>query len=73
MLEQSDRVLGFVENSSDPRGLQAWRGDCENMFLAEGDKTPAFREFNNMQIVCDSCYGLFKARHEFSGAGGHAG
>ena len=55
--------MGFVENSDDPNDLQAWCEQCEAMFLSEGDKTPAFREFNGMAVVCVQCYHELKALH----------
>ncbi len=57
------RVLGFVENSSEPEDLQAWCGDCEDMFVREGDMTKAFRKFNDMTVVCDLCYARIRERH----------
>jgi hypothetical protein len=69
MIEAKDRVVGFVENSSDPNDLQAWCGACERYFLAEGDKTSAFRAFNQMALVCDVCYAEFKERHSTSRSG----
>jgi hypothetical protein len=63
MLDAQDEVVGFVENSSDPSDLQAWCEACEQVFLSEGDKTPKFREFTQMTLVCDLCYESLKARH----------
>ena len=63
MLQANDEIVGFVENSSDPADLQAWCDACERMFLSEGDKTAAFRSFNQMALVCDICYANFKRRH----------
>jgi len=63
MLKTTDHVVGFVENSSDPTDLQAWCDACEKRFLSEGDKTPAFLEFNQMAVVCDICYSNLKDRH----------
>lgn len=60
---QSSEPVGFVENSSDPNDLQAWCERCEQMFLAEGDKTEAFEAFNDRAIVCCVCYAVFKAQH----------
>ena len=57
------RAVGFIENSSDPIDLQAWCERCEEMFLAEGDKTKAFEAFNDRAIVCCVCYGELKAKH----------
>jgi hypothetical protein len=63
MLETKDRVLGFVENSSDPNDLQAWCGDCEELFQREQEMTDGFRKFNDMSIVCIACYAMFRDRH----------
>jgi hypothetical protein len=60
-LEAKDRVVGFVENSDDPSDLQAWCDDCEDFFLREGDKTEAFRRFNDFAVVCVDCYARIKA------------
>jgi hypothetical protein len=57
-----DEVVGFVENCSDPTDLQAWCESCENVFLAEGDKTPKFLEYN-LALECDVCYANLKDRH----------
>ena len=62
IIESSD-VVGFVENSSNPNDLQAWCERCEEMFLAEGDKTEAFEAFNDRALVCSGCYGAPKAQH----------
>jgi hypothetical protein len=62
MIDASESV-GFIENSSDPNDLQAWCERCEEMFLAEGDKTKAFEAFNDFAIVCCDCYRAFKAQH----------
>jgi hypothetical protein len=63
MLSDTDRVLGFVENSSLPEDLQAWCEACEQRFLQEGEMTPAFREFHDMRVVCDFCYARLRDRH----------
>ena len=63
LLGDSDRVRGFVENSSDPTDLQAWCEDCEHMFVEEGEMTLAFRQFTDMQVVCTACYERARARH----------
>ena len=63
LVQSSDRVLGFVENSSDPNDLQAWCGDCEDVFRREGGMTAAFVEFNDIAVVCDLCYARHKAVH----------
>jgi hypothetical protein len=54
---------GFVENSDDPNDLQAWCHACEALFEAEGDKTEAFRVFNDFAVVCVSCYRECQLRH----------
>jgi len=69
MIEAKDEVVGFVENSTEPNDLQAWCDACERYFLAEGDKTSAFRAFNQMALVCDVCYAEFKVRHSTPPAG----
>ena len=56
-------TAGFVENSSDPNGLQAWCYACEDKFQAEGGMTEVFREFTGMSVVCIDCYAEAKARH----------
>lgn len=63
------RPVGFVENSDDPDDLQAWCDRCEAMFLAEGDMTPAFEAFHDLQVVCAECYAGYKARHTRAGRG----
>ena len=60
---ESSQPVGFIENSSDPNDLQAWCEGCEEMFLAEGDKTVAFEAFNDRAIVCSICYDELKAKH----------
>jgi hypothetical protein len=57
----------FVENSSDPEDLQGWCGACEEYFEREGEMTEAFRAFNNMAIVCATCYHEIKAANESVG------
>ncbi len=63
LLESADRVLGFVENSSDPDDLQAWCDECEQMFQQEKALTDNFEKFNNRKIVCDFCYATLRDRH----------
>ncbi len=63
MLLSTDKVLGFVENSSDPNDLQAWCDDCEQFFLREQELSEEFEKYNDRKIVCDKCYGDIKARH----------
>jgi hypothetical protein len=58
-----DRIVGFVENSSDPDDLQAWCDECEQLFLQEEEMTEAFREFNDFKVVCDFCYAQIKERN----------
>jgi hypothetical protein len=62
-LKTKDHVVGFIENSSDPADLQAWCDACEQLFLSEGDRTPAFIEFADIAIVCDLCYLEIKSRN----------
>jgi hypothetical protein len=64
---QCSEAVGFIENNSDPNDLQAWCEKCEEMFLAEGDKTAAFCKFNDRVIVCCACYGRLKAKHSSRG------
>jgi len=63
MLTSKDKVVGFVENSSDPDDLQAWCEACEAFFLQEGSLTEAFKAFIDPAIVCDFCYTLLKEKH----------
>jgi hypothetical protein len=56
-------AVGFVENSTDPEDLQAWCDACEQVFLAEGGLTEAFRRFNDLRVVCDFCYATMRNRH----------
>jgi hypothetical protein len=64
LVEAKDRVVGFVENSSEPDDLQAWCEACEAMFEREGgERTPAFKAFHGIQIVCDFCYAQLRERH----------
>jgi hypothetical protein len=62
-LVKTDEVRGFVENSSEPDDLQGWCDRCEAMFLKEGDRTPAFRAFHDMAVVCDLCYVRIRKQH----------
>ena len=66
MVDEKDRAVGFIENSSEPSDLQAWCDDCENLFLEEGEMTERFRAFNRMSIVCVVCYAEMKERHSHS-------
>ncbi len=63
LVDEKDRKVGFVENSSEPNDLQAWCDDCEQLFLEEGEMTDRFREFNQMALVCVVCYAEIKGRH----------
>lgn len=63
LADLSGPPLGFVENSSDPNDLQAWRRQCEKMFKAEGGMTKAFVKFNDFVVKCAGCYGDAKAHH----------
>jgi hypothetical protein len=63
MLLTTDRVLGFVENGSDPNDLQAWCDECEQFFLRDQALTDEFEKFNDRKIVCDLCYAEMRARH----------
>jgi hypothetical protein len=64
---QACEAVGFIENSSDSNDLQAWCEKCEEMFMAEGDKTAAFCTFNDRAIVCCCCYRGLKAKHSRRG------
>lgn len=63
MLTAADRIVGFVENSSEPDDLQAWCDECEAFYLKEGEMTEAFLKFNDFAAVCQGCYALLKSRH----------
>jgi hypothetical protein len=63
LVEARDRAVGFVENSSQPNDLQAWCDACEQLFEREGEMTEAFREFNDLRLVCVFCYASIKERH----------
>lgn len=56
LLDRSAGALGFVENSAEPTDRQAWCGRCEELFVAEGGMTDAFRRFHGMKVVCARCY-----------------
>jgi hypothetical protein len=58
-----DRVLGFIENSTDPSDLQAWCDQCEAFFQREGELSEDFRLFNDFAVVCVVCYSEIKAKH----------
>ena len=57
---------GFIENSSEPGDMQAWCFRCEDMFEKENGMTDAFKEFNDMALVCETCYEEIRARHDRS-------
>lgn len=63
LLNGEPAPAGFIENSDDPKDLQAWCAACERLFLQEGALTDAFRKFNRMSIVCCQCYANAKVRH----------
>ncbi|RYD96975.1 MAG: hypothetical protein EOP50_06145 [Sphingobacteriales bacterium] len=65
LLEIAEPPAGVVENSDDPDDQQAWCYACEDKYQAEGGMTDAFRDFNNMAIVCVVCYAEIKQRHSF--------
>jgi len=62
LLQDSRGELEFVENSDTPGDLQAWCNLCEEEFLAEGEMTERFREFNGLRLVCERCYETIRAR-----------
>jgi len=62
-LDIRDPAVGFVENGSDPNDLQAWCGQCEQLFVEEGEMTPRFRSFNGMTVVCVVCYEELQRKH----------
>ena len=65
MLRGQPAPAGFIENCSDPDDLQAWCHACEEKFEEEGGMTDAFRQFNDMVLVCIDCYVDAKSRHTF--------
>lgn len=74
MLGADRSPLGFIENSSNPDDLQAWCAMCEAKFEAEGGMTEVFRNFNDMAIVCVTCYAEKKLLHmSLPGDGCNAG
>ncbi len=62
-LQATSRVLGFVENCTDPDNLQAWCGECERLYISEEGMTEAFRKFNDFKVVCSECYAAARAKH----------
>ena len=72
LCDETDMPKGFIENSSEPGDLQAWCFQCEAFFESEGEMTAAFRQFNDMALVCEACYGTIRALHDVPGAGDSA-
>ena len=70
MLGADRPPVGFIDNSSDPNDLQAWCAMCEAKFEAEDGMTKAFRKFNDMAIVCVTCYAEKKQVHMSLPSGG---
>lgn len=68
MLRSKPAPAGFVENCDDPNDLQAWCYLCEEKFQEEDGMTDAFKEFNDMAIVCVVCYDEIKSRHTIQGS-----
>lgn len=64
ILLAKDRVVGFIENSTDNEGPQAWCDDCESFFQREGSISEAFRKFHDLRVVCVQCYDLYRSRHQ---------
>ncbi len=64
LCNERERALGFIENSSEPGDKQAWCYRCEEMFDQEGEMTEAFKQFNDMALVCEACYDRIRERHE---------
>lgn len=71
LIGEADWPKGFIENSADPSDLQGWCFACEEKYLAEGDLTEAFRQFNAFKVVCAACYADIKTRHSMAN-GEHA-
>lgn len=63
MVHTKEKVVGFIENSSDPDDLQAWCFDCERVFKEENGMSEEFRKFNDMSVVCEHCYRELRKRH----------
>ncbi len=56
LVKPQGEPAGFIENSSHPNDLQAWCFQCEAVFESEDGLTPKFKEFNQMSVVCVTCY-----------------
>lgn len=63
LLNDSNKVLGFVENSSIPGDLQGWCDDCEQFFLQEKEMTETFKSFTKVAVVCEQCYLSIRDKH----------
>ncbi len=63
LCDEKKLSIGFFENSSEPGDKQAWCEKCEAFFLEQGEMTEAFKQFNDMALVCESCYEIIKSRH----------
>lgn len=62
LLEAQEKVVGFIENGSQPNHLQAWCHECEEQFELEGGSTRAFQELCDIRVVCELCYRTMKER-----------
>jgi len=67
LCNEQESPIGFIENSSEPGDKQAWCHKCEKYFVEEGEMTDAFKAFNDMAIVCETCYAEAKSKHRFPG------
>ena len=63
LCNEKEATAGFFENNSEPGDKQAWCQKCEELFLKEGELTDEFKKFNDMAIVCESCYDIIKLKH----------
>lgn len=63
LLRATDRVLGFVEDRSDPDDPVAWCNDCEQLYVREQEWTDALKQFADLKVVCDACYARLKKLH----------
>jgi len=61
---EKEAPIGFIENCTEPGDKQAWCHKCEEYFIEQGDMTDAFKEFNDMAIVCEACYDIIKSKHD---------
>jgi hypothetical protein len=62
MIDAVEPVV-FIENSTDPKDLQAWCKKCEQLFLSEGDMTEEFLAYNDSVVICRDCYWIYKKHH----------